>query len=39
MGTAAVARAHRLFGAERLANDTADIYEELAGRSSILAAS
>jgi glycosyltransferase involved in cell wall biosynthesis len=39
MGTAAVARAQRLFGAERLANDTADIYEELAGRSSILAAS
>ncbi len=34
-----LSRAQRLFGAERLANDTADIYEELAGRSSVLAAS
>ncbi len=32
MGAAAAARAHRFFGAERLANDIARIYEELAGR-------
>ena len=39
MGAAAAARAHRFFGAERLANDIAGIYEELAGRASVVAAS
>lgn len=39
MGAAAAERAHRFFGAERLADDIADIYEELAGRASVVAAS
>jgi glycosyltransferase involved in cell wall biosynthesis len=39
MGAAAAARAPRFFGAERLANDIAGIYEELAGPSSVVAAS
>jgi glycosyltransferase involved in cell wall biosynthesis len=39
MGAAAAERAHRFFGAERLANDTAGIYEELADRSRVLSAS
>ena len=39
MGVAAATRAHRFFGAERLANDLGGIYEELAGRSSVVAPS
>ncbi len=39
MGAAAAPRAHHFFGAERLANDIAGIYEELVGRSSVVAAS
>ena len=37
MGAAAAERAHRFFGAERLADDIADIYEELAGRARVVA--
>jgi glycosyltransferase involved in cell wall biosynthesis len=39
MGAAAAARAHRFFGAERLANDVAGHLREAGGRSSLVAAS